>query len=175
MIDVRCLIFSAVLAIACSKPARTDTPPPPKPEEPAAVAIAEPPPSEKASQIKALVIKAAALVETRGKAAFTDFRVKGSEWFSDDTYLFAYDGDLNVLMNPAFPQREGKNVHGEQDSTGKQFHDEFVKVVKARGEGWVDYLFPKPKTTQPVKKWAYVKGVTIDGAPAIIGAGFYPE
>ena len=173
---VRTLILFTCAAVACSNgakpvPATTTTtattPPPPT--------YPSPPPSAKATEIEALVKKAAAVVDNKGKAAFDEFRKKDSEWFYGDTYLFSYDIDLNVLLNPAFPQREGKNLHGEHDSTGKMFHDEFVRVVKERGEGWVDYLFPKPKTTEPVKKWAYVKGVTIDGKPGIIGAGFYPE
>ena len=38
------------------------------------------------------------------KAAFVHFRKKGSEWFHDDTYLFVYDLNANVLLNPAFPK-----------------------------------------------------------------------
>jgi cytochrome c len=135
-----------------------------------------PPASEKARHIEALVNRAAALVERDGRqAAFARFRTRGTEWFHDDTYLFAYDMQLTVLLNPAFPQREGTNLRGERDANGKAMHDEFVTVVKARGAGWVDYVFPKPGTTEPVKKWAYVKGVTLDGTPGIIGSGFYPE
>jgi signal transduction histidine kinase len=83
--------------------------------------------------------------------------------------------NLNVLLNAAFPAREGKNMHGQTDANGKKMHDEFVKVVRAKGAGWVDYMFPKPGQTQPSRKWAYVTAVTIDGIPGIIGAGFYPE
>ena len=42
----------------------------------------------KAKSVVALVDKAVALVESKGKAAFADFRQKGSEWFSGDTYIF---------------------------------------------------------------------------------------
>ena len=70
-----------------------------------------PPPSEKAKQTEALVNKAAALIDQNGKAAFAEFRKKDSEWFHGDTYLFAYDMKANVLLNPAFPQREGTNVN----------------------------------------------------------------
>ena len=57
-----------------------------------------PPTSEKAKQIEALVNKAAALIESQGKAAFTEFRKSGSEWFSGDTYLFALDMNLLSLV-----------------------------------------------------------------------------
>ena len=60
----------------------------------------------------ALVDKAGVLVMERGKRAFADFRKPGSEWFSGETYLFVYDFKPNVLLNPAFPKREGTNVAG---------------------------------------------------------------
>jgi cytochrome c len=134
-----------------------------------------PPKSEQAQRIEAMVNKAAALVEKEGKAAFAEFRKPDSEWWSGNTYLFAYDQELNLLLNPAFPKREGTNPRGQTDANGKAFHDEFLKVVQTKGSGWVDYLFPKPGQTRPSRKWSYVKAVQIDGKPGIIGAGFYPE
>ncbi|HKS94783.1 MAG TPA: cache domain-containing protein [Terriglobia bacterium] len=126
--------------------------------------------------MEALVNKAAALVESQGKsAAFAQFRTRNSEWWFGNTYLFAYDQNLNVLLNPAFPKREGTNVHGQTDANGKPMHDEFLKVVRTQGSGWVDYVFPKPGESRPSRKWTYVKGVNIDGTPGLIGAGFYPE
>jgi cytochrome c len=73
-----------------------------------------PPTSEQAKKIEALVNNAAALVEKQGKAAFSEFRKRDSEWWSGNTYLFAYDINLNVLLNPAFPKREGTNPRGEK-------------------------------------------------------------
>ncbi len=135
-----------------------------------------PPPSEQAKKVEALVEKAAALVNSKGKAAFAEFRKEGSEWRFGETYLFAYDMDLNVLLVAAFPQNEGKNQKGKTDAKGKLYHDEFVKVAQSpKGSGWVDYMFPKPEQTQPSRKWSYVKAVNIDGTPGLIGAGFYPE
>ena len=134
-----------------------------------------PPTSEQAKKVEALVNKAAALVERQGKEAFSEFRKRDSEWWFGITYVFAYDIDLNVLLNPAFPKREGTNPHGERDANGKAFHDEFLKVVQSKGAGWVDYVFPKPGQSEPSQKWSYVKAVSIDGTPGLIGAGFYPE
>jgi signal transduction histidine kinase len=135
-----------------------------------------PPRSEEAKRIETLVNRAAKLVETEGKAAaFAKFRTRDSEWWFGNTYLFAYDQNLNVLLNPAFPKREGTNVHGQTDANGKPMHDEFLKAVRTNGSGWVDYMFPKPGDTTPSRKWTYVKGVSIDGTPGLIGAGFYPN
>ena len=135
-----------------------------------------PPTSAQAKRIEAMVNKAAALVESKGRAAFSEFRKRDSEWWFGNTYLFAYDKDMNVLLNPAFPKREGTNVRGEKDANGKLFQDELWRTAQSKeGAGWVDYMFPKPGQTQPSQKWGYVKGVKIDGSPGLIGAGFYPE
>jgi cytochrome c len=141
-----------------------------------AISQASPPNTEQAGKIEALVTKAAALIESKGEAAaFAEFRKKDSKWWFGNTYLFAYDDHLNVLLNPAFPKREGTNPHGEKDANGKMFHDEFLKTVQTKGAGWVDYIFPKPGQTQPSHKWSYVKGFKADGMTGVIGAGFFSE
>jgi cytochrome c len=132
-----------------------------------------PPPSDQVKQIEDLVNRAAALVEQRGRTAFPEFRKRDSEWWFGNTYLFAYDDHLNVLLNPAFPKREGTNPHGEKDANGKMFHDEFLKTVQTKGAGWVDYMFPKPGQTQPSHKWSYVKRFNTEGLTGLIGAGFF--
>ena len=134
-----------------------------------------PPPSEKAREVEALVNKAAALIDSKGKAVFADFRLKDSEWFHGDTYLFVYDLKSNVLLNPAFPAREGTRVSGQKDANGKLFHDAIIQTAETKGSGWVDYMFPKPGQTKPSQKWAYVKAVKIDGVPGLVASGFYPD
>ena len=134
-----------------------------------------PPVSEKAKQIAALVDKAAALIDSKGKAVFPEFRKSGSEWLNDDTYLFISDMQGIVLFNGGFPKAEGTNRSGAKDSNGKLLHDEFLKVVASRGSGWIDYMFPKPGQTRPSQKWSYVKAMRVDGVPGYVGAGFYPE
>jgi methyl-accepting chemotaxis protein len=134
-----------------------------------------PPTSDTAAQTKALVEKAAALIDSRGKAALSEFRIKGSEWFHGDTYLFAYDLNANVLLNPAFPAREGTNVRGQKDTNGKLFHDAMIQTAETTGSGWVDYMFLRPGQTESSHKWTYVKAVKIDGVPGLVGSGFYAQ
>ena len=61
-------------------------------------------------QIAALVDKAAALVESKGKSAFPEFRKDGSEWRSDDTYLFVHDMKGIALFSVGFPKLEGTDT-----------------------------------------------------------------
>jgi len=134
-----------------------------------------PPESPRAKEIQELVQKAAALVDRQGRAAFVEFRKPNSAWFHGETYLFAYDMNGNVLLNPAVPKREGTNpaAQHEKDKTGKLFHDAILETAKIRGAGWVDYWLPRPGQTEPSHKWTYVKRVTIDGVTGLIGSGFY--
>ena len=120
------------------------------------------------------VTNAARLIEKSGReAAFREFRKPNREWFHDDTYLFAYDMDLYVLLNPAFPEREGRNLADHRDAVGKAVHEEIRGVVKANAAGWVDTVIAQPGSSTRAKKRVYVMAVTIDGRPGIIGSGFY--
>ncbi len=134
----------------------------------------QPPASAEARRVEGLVNEAAALVDAKGKAAFTEFRQRGSEWWSGDVYVFAYAPDGTVILNPAFPAREGRAYHGEKDKKGKAFHDELMKTAQTKGSGWVDYWLPKPGQTEPSHKWSYVKAVKAEGV-LLVGAGFFPE
>jgi signal transduction histidine kinase len=133
-----------------------------------------PPNYEKAKQIEAFVNKAAAVVDAKGKAALTEFRERGSELWSGDVYLFAYSPDGTLLLDSAFPFREGRAFHGERDKNGKAYHDEFLMIALTKGSGWVDYWLPKPGRSDPSHKWSYVKAVTAEGV-ALVGAGYYDE
>jgi len=130
--------------------------------------------SAEARRVEALVNKAAALVESKGTGAFTEFRQRGSEWWSGDVYVFAYSPEGTVILNPAFPAREGRAYHAEKDKKGKAFHDELLKTAQTKGSGWVDYWLPKPGQTEPSQKWSYVKAVKANGV-LLVGAGFYPD
>ena len=120
-----------------------------------------------------MVNKAAALVDTRGKSVFSEFRQRDSEWRSNDVYLFALDLEGRILLNVEFPKREGTIRLKEKDADGKLFHEDFIEVAQTNGSGWVDYMFPKPGQRHPSEKWSYVKATTIDGTPGLIGAGLY--
>lgn len=133
------------------------------------------PRTHEAAEIEHLVDAAAELLDRRGRKAFEEFRKPDSPWRHDDLYLFAMDLSGTVLFNAAHPHREGRNRLDERDADGKRFHRDFVAVVRTYGSGWVDYMFPRPGSTIPTVKWSYLRGVTIDGTPALVGAGAYVD
>ena len=80
--------------------------------------------------------------------------------------------DMTPVM-VSHPNRSlvGKNLADFKDPTGKHLFMEFVDLVKAHGEGFVPYLWPKPGQEQPVSKISYVKGFEPWGW--VVGSGIY--
>ncbi len=134
------------------------------------------PQSEQAKQIKALVIKAAALIESKGKDAFVEFKKKDSKWYKGKTYLFVDDMNGVALVNPPSPEIEGKNFIDMKDAKGKAFVREFIETAKTKGSGWVEYWWPKPGESKPSKKMSYIKKAKMpNGEMVIVGGGIYVE
>ena len=137
---------------------------------------AEPPQSEEAKQIVALVDKAATLIESKGKDAFPEFKKKDSEWYKGETYIFVDDMEGKNLVHPAKPELEGRNQIDMKDANGKALVREFIETAKTKGSGWVDYMWPKPGEDKPSKKISYIKKAKMpDGEMVIVGAGIYVE
>ncbi|MCJ2093720.1 cache domain-containing protein [Methylobacterium sp. J-072] len=132
-------------------------------------------PVHQAVEIETLVNEAAETIESKGRTAFPEFRRKNSPWRYGDVYLFVVDMQGIVLFNAAHPNREGRDLLQEHDAAGKQFHKDFIGVVRESGSGWVDYMFPRPRRSTPEVKWSYVCGTSVDGTPALVGAGVYVE
>lgn len=134
------------------------------------------PQSEQAKQITALVDKAVALIESKGKSAFPELRRKGSEWFKGETYIFVDDLNGTLLMFPPKPELEGKNMIDQKDANGKLWMREFIETAQTKGSGWVDYMWPKPGQDKPSRKISYIKRAKLpDGKMVLVGAGIYPD
>ena len=131
------------------------------------------PQSQQAKEIKAMVDRAAALIEKKGKDAFPEFKKKGGEWFKGDTYLFVADMNGITLVNAGFPAEEGQNRLDFKDADGKPFIREIIDMLKTKDSGWIDYAWPKPGETKPSKKSAYVKKAKLGKETVYVGAGIY--
>ena len=135
---------------------------------------ADSPQSPEAKRLVALVDKAVALIESKGKSAFPEFKKKDSEWLKGETYIFIADMSGTILMHPANPELETKSIIDLKDANGKVFMREFIETAKTKGSGWVDYMWPKPGEKNPSKKLSYVKRTKMpDGKMVIVGAGTY--
>jgi signal transduction histidine kinase len=128
-------------------------------------------------RLVALVEDAAALIETEGEAAFTEFGVKGSRWLNGSTYLFVYDQDGNTMFHPISPELVGKNVADLRDIDGKLVVQEVIDVAKdpdRTASGWVFYRWQDQRQLTPIWKSSYVrKAVSPQGKVYLVGCGLY--
>ncbi len=91
--------------------------------------------------------------------------------YSEVEYFWINDNAGNMIMHGANASLNGKNLLSLEDKNGKKIFSEFIKVVKAQNAGFVDYLWPKPGSEEPVEKISYVQGFEAWGW--IIGSGIY--
>ncbi|WP_246109362.1 methyl-accepting chemotaxis protein [Reinekea thalattae] len=99
------------------------------------------------------------------KSQIRQVRYGGSEYF------WVNDYNAVMVMHAVKPALEGQDLSTLEDPDGKRLFSVFVEVVKAQGEGFVDYLWPKPDRDEPVEKISYVKG--FEPWQWIIGSGIY--
>jgi signal transduction histidine kinase len=87
-------------------------------------------------------------------------------------YLFVLDMQGNVKLHRN-PKRIGQNDWRIQDSNGKKIVQEFTKIVREKGEGYIDYYWhiPDLNDTSMHYKISFVK--KIEGLDWYIGAGKY--
>ncbi len=105
--------------------------------------------------------------QAAAKQALNAIRYSGQE------YLIILDYDIVMLLNPANAKVVGTSRADGTDSTGKHFSVEMVKLAREKGEGVVEYLYPKAGGTVPEPKATYVKNFTPWGW--VIGSGVYVD
>ena len=122
-------------------------------------------------QLKQFVHCAAAHVEAVGwQQAAVDFET--SDWYDEPVYLFAgADGAAFFIVGSDVSG--GTDMTGLQDSDGVWITQEMERIVLNFGEGFVYYRFVNRVSGQEEPKVAYVKLMERDGAPALIGAGYF--
>lgn len=121
----------------------------------------------------AKVNEACKVLESEGSAAFPKFKGKGSSFIFAGTYIWINDMDGIMVMHPIKYKMDGQDLNNIKDANGKRLFVEFIEVCKAKGSGWVDYMWPKPGEKAPSQKVSYVKKALIDGKEMVVGSGIY--
>ncbi|SCZ63151.1 cache domain-containing protein [Thiohalomonas denitrificans] len=119
-----------------------------------------------------LVDDAAKLLEEQSQAAFSQLRNESDKFIFMDTYVFVLDTTGTELVNPAFPNLEGRNLMEYEDAAGNRLVKEMITRT-AEGSAWVEYYWPRPGSAEPVRKVAHVRRVRANGEEWIVGAGMY--
>ncbi|GAB3481246.1 methyl-accepting chemotaxis protein [Marinomonas epiphytica] len=91
--------------------------------------------------------------------------------YDEVEYFWINDYQSNMIMHSVNPALDTKNLADLKDQNGKYIFREFIKVVESQNAGFVDYLWPKPGSENPVEKISYVKG--FQEWQWILGSGIY--
>lgn len=114
-------------------------------------------------------VKEAIMMEQQAEmAAFVGELRYGLE--SED-YFWINDLGPTMIMHPYKPELNGQDLSNITDPTGKKLFMEFVKVCRDKGEGFVEYLWPKYGADQPQPKLSFVRLFPEWGW--IVGSGIY--
>src|SRR5512139_4261490 len=112
-------------------------------------------------------------IEQHGTAAFPFFHDQTGRFIAKDAYVFVFDSHGIDLVNPGFPNLEGRNLLDLKDAHGKQLIREMFEVAQTSGSGWIDYMWPKPGESVSTQKSAYVSKAKMGDQWVLVGCGVY--
>jgi methyl-accepting chemotaxis protein len=90
--------------------------------------------------------------------------------FDGDNYVFIFDDEGTMLVQPAVPEQEGRNMLAAQDSGGKPLIRDMIDIARAGG-GQYEYEWPNPATGNVEPKYSHV--VPVPEWNWVVGAGVY--
>ncbi|CAB3807333.1 methyl-accepting chemotaxis protein [Pararobbsia alpina] len=93
--------------------------------------------------------------------------------YGEDGYFVILNSHPTVLMNPAKPALEGKNVSDYKDPNGVYFFRDIVAVIKHDGQGFTASSFPKIGGTEASPKIVY--NVSYQSWDWILTTGLYVD
>jgi signal transduction histidine kinase len=114
------------------------------------------------------------LIESKGEESFIEFRQKDSKWFHDDFYVFVWRIDGIRVVYPPDPSGEGEDMKDLKDVENKPIGQLFIDIAKSdKGEGWIEYQWPKPGEDTPSTKLTFIKRAEFNGQTYLVGSGYY--
>lgn len=120
-----------------------------------------------------IVDNAVAAIETEGSAAFPRLHDPRGPFMVKDAYVFVIDPRGVELVNPAFPNLEGRSVLDVVDTAGTPLVREMLGVAQTRGAGWIDYLWPRPGESASTVKSTYVRTARVGDGWLLVASGVY--
>ncbi|HSR13780.1 MAG TPA: cache domain-containing protein [Thermodesulfobacteriota bacterium] len=114
------------------------------------------------------------LLMAEGKrAAFKQFLDPTSRYGFLNTFIWVTDERGRALVDPAFPEKEGRDLSLFQDAIGRQVMKEIIEKLRKDDEAWVQYLWPRPGAVTLSRKLAYVKKARVGEETLLVGCDFF--
>jgi methyl-accepting chemotaxis protein len=109
----------------------------------------------------------------RDEAQKAAFEVIRDLRYQQNEYFWINGLDHIMIMHPVRPDLDGKDLSGLKDAYGKAFFAEMVSIVREKGEGFVQYHWPRPGAEEPILKLSFVRGFAPWGW--MLATGIYIE
>ena len=108
-------------------------------------------------------------------AALAEISKKDGKFVWKDSYVFVMDLKGKMLAHPMMPglmtMKSLLSTPDKNIQEPKMLFVEFVVMAGTEGEGWVEYMWPKPGSTEASLKETYIHRVP--GTTMFTGAGIY--
>jgi len=117
--------------------------------------------------------EAAAMINSKGlDAAIKEISNPKGSFVWKDSYVFLMNLDGKMLAHPFQPElTQQDHVLLMTDPTDKALFVHFVNLARKVGQGWVEYMWPKPGKNTPSKKLSYI--YRVPNQELFVGAGVY--
>ena len=114
------------------------------------------------------------LLLTQGKqAAFKEFLNPASRYSFLNTFIWVTDEAGRAQVDPAFPEKEGRDLTLFRDAIGRPVMKEIIDKLRKEDEVWVQYLWPRPGAVAKSRKLAYVRKVRLGEETLLVGSDFF--
>lgn len=137
-----------------------------------AAAELRPCPPATPDEARRMAERAASLLERVGpERAFRAFMDPAGPFIERDLYVFVFDKSGILHASGAFPQMVGSDASGAQDTSGRFFIREMLRLAfgTKKGAGWVEYRMLSPCSGKFDGKVSYIKRV----GNFLVGVGAY--
>lgn len=119
--------------------------------------------------------KAAEMILQDKDAALVEISKKNGQFVWKDSYVFVMDLKGKMLAHPMMPglmkMKSLLSTPDKNPTEPKMLFVDFVVTAGTKGEGWVEYMWPKPGSTKPSIKETYI--YRVPGTSMFTGAGIY--
>ncbi len=102
------------------------------------------------------LFKAGKISEAEAQRLAKD-NLRKSRYNNGSDYFFIYDFNGINLMHASKPEREGKGFLDSKDPNGKDYIRQWIELLKRDGAAYIDYMFQKAGSKEPVPKISYAK------------------
>jgi signal transduction histidine kinase len=114
------------------------------------------------------------LLAVEGKrAAFKEFLNPASRYSFLNTFIWVTDEKGRALVDPAFPEKEGRDLTLFRDAIGRPVMKEIIDKLQKADEAWVQYLWPRPGAVVLSRKLVYARKPRVDGETFLVGSDFF--